>query len=203
MLRQLARRSPIVPAALVTLLTACGESPVAPTSDAPNRRVSLNASENGAIRYSGVETYPYASLAYVECARGGEGDLLQLSGEVVFRWHSAGTPGGNWTGGDMAVVHQGTAVSLVDGTVYRAPLINHVTYNWVAGQEVGSNTMRYRFVGPGPENNLVVESTSVWNFSPDGLHVWFSDYTVTCGTDGANVPGSNEGANPIHEWPSQ
>jgi hypothetical protein len=202
MLLPLARRFRIVPVALITLLTACGDPPVAPTSDAPNR-VSLNASQSGAIRDSGVDTYPYAWLAYVECARGGQGDLLQLSGEVVYRWHFVRTPGGNWTGGDIAVVHHGTAVSLTDGTVYRAPLTNHLTDNFVAGQSIGSNTMRYRFVGPGPGNNLVVESTSVWNFGPDGLHVWFSDYTVTCGTDGANVPGSNEGADPIHEWPSE
>ena len=196
---RLARHSPFVAAALVTLLTACGDPPSAPTADAPNRGTSLNASGNGAIRDSGVETYPYAWVAYVECARGGEGDLLQLSGEVVFRWHSVITPGGNWIGGDISVVHQGSAVSLADGTIYRAPLTNHVTYNWVAGQDVGSNTLRYRFVGPGPGNNFVVESTSVWNFSPEGVHVSFSDYTVTCGNDGANVPGSNDGADPIHE----
>lgn len=200
---RLSRRSPMVATALVALLTACAEQPLAPKSSASELALSLDASTNGAIRDSGVETHPYSWLAYVECARGGEGDLLQLSGEVVFRWHSVRTPAGNWTGGDISVVHQGRAVSLVDGTVYQAPLTNRVTYNWVAGQDVGSNTLRYRFVGPGPENNLVVESTSVWNFSPEGLHVWFSDYTVTCGTDGTNVPGSNEGANPIHEWPTE
>lgn len=202
MLLRLSRRAPMVAAALVAFITACGDQPLAPRSDAPDLVVTPATTTSSAIRDGGVETYPYAWLTYIECARGGEGDLLQLSGEVVFRWHSVRTPAGNWTGGDISVVHQGTAVSLIDGTVYRAPLTNRVTYNWVAGQDVGSNTLRYRFVGPGPENNLVVESTSVWNFSPDGLHVTFSDYTVTCGTDGANVPGSNEGADPIHEWPT-
>ena len=201
MLLRLSRRSPMIPAALVALVTACTDQPLAPPSDGPAFVVSPGAAAGSAIVDSGVDAYPYSWFAYVECARGGQGDLLQLSGEVVFRWRFVRTPAGNWTGGDMAVVHQGTAVSLNDGTVYRAPLTNHVTYNTVAGQDVGSNTLRYRFVGPGPENNLVVESTSVWNFSPEGLHVTFSDYTVTCGTDGANVPGSNEGANPIHEWP--
>ena len=113
------------------------------------------------------------------------------------------TPTGSFVGGDIAVVHEGRAVSLTDGTVYRAPLTNHVTYNSLAGHEVGSNTLRYRFVGPGPENNLVVESTSVWNFTPEGLHVSFGDYTLTCGTDGANVPGANDGATPIHDWASE
>lgn len=199
MLLPLARHSSVVAAVLVALLTGCGDQPFAPTADAPNGGPSLNAVGNGVIHDSGVETYPYAWITYVECARGGEGDLLQLSGDVVFRWHSVRTPGGNWTGGDISVVHHGSAVSLGDGTIYRAPLTNHVTYNSVAGQDVGSNTLRYRFVGPGPGNNLVVESTSVWNFSPEGLHVSFSDYTVTCGIDGANVPGSNEGADPMHE----
>jgi hypothetical protein len=200
MLLRLSRRSPLMAAAFV-VLTACGDQPLAPQPDAPVA-VSLNAA-SGAIVNNGVDAYPYGWMAYVECARGGQGDLLQLSGEVVFRWHSVRTPGGTWIGGDIAVVHQGSAVSLTDGTVYRAPLTNHVTSNLVAGQDVGSNTLRYRFVGPGPANNLVVESTSVWNFSPEGLHVWFSDYTVTCGTDGENVPGSNEGADPIHEWPAE
>jgi hypothetical protein len=69
-------------------------------------------------------------------------------------------------------------------------------------ESVGSNVMRLRFVAPGPENNFTIESHSVWNFEPDGsVRVWFSDYTLVCHTDGANVPGSNLPADPIHEWP--
>ena len=191
------RRSSVSLAFFILSLAACSDEPLSPQLD-----VSLAAaSAGGAIVDNGVERYPYGGIVGVACARDGAGDVLEISGEIVFRWHSAMTPAGNWTGGDMAVAHHGTAVSLIVGMVYRAPLTNHVTYNSVAEREVGSNTMRYRYVGPGPENNVIVEATAVWNFTREGLAVTFSNYSYTCGTDGANVPGSNEPASPIHEWP--
>ena len=195
-------RTPMMLVALVALVSACADQPLGPRPSSAAFNVSPDASQ-GAQVYRGVDVYPYEGLVEVPCARDGQGDLLQLNGEVTFRWHFAVLPNGGFVQGDIAVVAQGTAVSLIDGTVYRAPLTNRVTDNYVADGNVGSNTLRIRFVGPGPGNNLSVESTAAWSVGPDGLRVFFNKYSGSCGTDGNNVPGSNEGANPIHDWPTE
>ena len=194
-------RTPMIVVSVVSLATACVDQPLAPHTSSAAFSVSPQVSQGQAS--SGVEVYPWEGLIEVPCARDGQGDLIQLSAEVVWRWHFVRLPSGGFVGGDIAVVSHGTAVSLIDGTVYRTPLVNRVTDNWVADGQVGSNIVRSRFVGAGPGNDMTFESTSVWNFGPDGMRVWFSTLTATCGTDGDNVPGSNDGVDPIHDWPTE
>src|SRR5687768_13311201 len=81
---RLPRRTPIFAAALIALLGACADQPLAPQSSAPSLNVASAATTTGSIATHGVQVYPYEGLTYIGCARDGQGDYLQLSGEVTF-----------------------------------------------------------------------------------------------------------------------
>jgi hypothetical protein len=131
-----------------------------------------------------VTTNDKASLAYagfVPCANGGTGELL--TGTIDVRTLSASTVNANDESWHFDFEAHGALTGATTGDTYRVAAVEHGTYTQSLGDDHSTLTYvnRYRLVGPGQGNNLVVRETAHVTIDADeNVTVQHDDFGVVC-----------------------
>ena len=126
---------------------------------------------------------PFASQAFVACANGGDGELIDLSGTLHIVTHT--TEDAN--GGLHTYFHfqpQGaTAVGQVTGDIYRAVGVTQQSMNIHSSGFPVTQTFvnNFRMIGPGPGNNLQFHQTMHVTIDANGTTtVDFDKPSINC-----------------------
>ena len=133
---------------------------------------------------AGVTTNEHLSLAYagyVPCANGGAGELL--TGTIDVHDLASETVNGNQEAWQFTFERRGELVGQATGDTYRLAGVEHGAYTQSLGSEHSTLTYvnRYRLVGPGPGNNLVVRETAHVTIDADeNVVVQHDDFAVGC-----------------------
>jgi hypothetical protein len=116
-------------------------------------------------------TVSYAYSGFVPCANGGAGELLTGTIDAHILETSTST--------DFQA--RGSLVGSVTGDTYRLEATEHVT-DVTNANDRGSLTYvnRYRLIGPGPGNNLVVRETAHITRSGDDYVVDRDEWSIDC-----------------------
>lgn len=103
--------------ALATL-TACGSDSTGPRFDAPTETAVVTApvSSNAIDREDA--TVPYSFVVFASCANGGEGEVLQVSGEMRYSGHWLTSKEGQRLHSVVVSTFTGSAVGWESGDVY-------------------------------------------------------------------------------------
>jgi hypothetical protein len=122
-------------------------------------------------------TLSYAFAGFVPCANGGSGELM--SGMIDA--HILETSTQNlW---QFSFNAHGTLVGRLTGDSYRLASLTRGTYVTVVDtdQEAATFVNRYRLIGPGPGNNLVVKETAHWTRNGDDVIIDHDSFSIECG----------------------
>jgi hypothetical protein len=125
-------------------------------------------------------TVSYAYSGYVPCANGGAGELL--TGTIDAHLLETSTSNGNVDGSQFAFQAHGSLVGRITGDTYRLSALERGTY--VSGLSSDHYTAtyvnRYRLIGPGGGNNLVVKETAHITRDGDDVTVERDAYSIEC-----------------------
>jgi hypothetical protein len=133
--------------------------------------VGLFASVAGAQAGATNTTVSYAYSGFVPCANGGAGELLTGTIDAHILETSTST----------AFQARGSLVGSVTGDTYRLNANEHSTDVTNAGDHASLTYVnRYRLIGPGPGNNLVVKETAHITRSGDDYVVDRDEWTIDC-----------------------
>lgn len=152
-------------AALVVLAAAC-------LAVAGAAQAEVTTNQHVSIAYAG----------YVPCANGGAGELL--TGTIDVHDLASETVNGNSVAWQFVFERHGELVGQVTGDTYRVAGVEHGAYTQRLDSEHSTLTYvnRYRLIGPGPGNNLVVRETAHITIDADeNVVVQHDDFTVDCG----------------------
>jgi len=117
-------------------------------------------------------TVSYAYSGFVPCANGGAGELLTGTIDAHILETSTST--------DFQA--RGNLVGSVTGDTYRLNANEHDTYVTNASDHASTTYVnRYRRIGPGPGNNLVVKETAHITRNGDDYVVDRDEWTLECG----------------------
>ena len=74
---------------VVALLTlaACDAQPTAPAAESPVVASAVTTTASANIIYRDEATVPFSFVVYAPCANSGEGEVLQVSGDLEYRGH--------------------------------------------------------------------------------------------------------------------
>jgi hypothetical protein len=140
---------------------------------------AATAADAGVVNNTTV-TYAYAG--WVPCADGGAGELVTGTIDAHLLETSTVTVGVDaW---QFMFAPRGTLVGRKTGDTYRLTGVERGTYVDVAHGDHAVLTYihRYRLIGPGSGNNLVVRETAhITRSGDDDPVVQFDDYSVECG----------------------
>src|SRR5215212_3676834 len=122
-------------------------------------------------------TVSYAYSGWVPCANGGTGELM--TGTIDARILETSTPEGS----QFAFNAHGTLVGTVTGDAYQLAALTRGTYITAPGSdhEAATYVNRYRLIGPGRGNNLIVRETAHWTRNGDEVVVTHDSFSVECG----------------------
>ena len=127
------------------------------------------------------EQLSFAYAGYVPCANGGAGELL--TGTIDVHDLASETVNGNDVAWRFTFERHGELVGQVTGDTYRLADVEHGAYTQSLGTDHATLTYvnRYRLVGPGPGNNLVVRETAHVTIDADeNAVVQRDDFAVDC-----------------------
>lgn len=133
---------------------------------------------------AGVTTNEQLSIAYagyVPCANGGAGELL--TGTIAVHNLTSETVDANNVAWQFLFERRGELVGRITGDTYRLSGVEHGAYTQSLGSEHSTLTYvnRYRLVGPGPGNNLIVRETAHLTIGADeSVIVQHDDFAVDC-----------------------
>jgi len=134
--------------------------------------------------HAGVTANQHLSIAYagyVPCANGGSGELL--TGTIEVHNLASETVNGNHAAWQFLFERRGELVGSITGDTYRLAGVEHGAYTQSLGSEHSTLTYvnRYRLVGPGPGNNLIVRETAhITLDAGENVVVQRDDFTVDC-----------------------
>jgi len=173
------RHSSFFVAALLGL-TACSDNPASPRGPAPN---AIGGAKLAAVASTISEVVPIDLLVFVPCANGGAGELVQASGNL----HQLITVVTDATGGVTARAHfqpQGlVGVGLTTGDKYQATGVTQSTNRLGTPLPVVSTFINnFRFIGSGPDNNLLVHEVGHLTINENGVvSVSVDKVSIECG----------------------
>ena len=148
-------------------LGACSDSPVSPRGPALDAVSDPNLA---AVASTTSEVVPIDITAFVPCANGGAGELVQAVG----RLHQVFTLVINANGSLTLKSHfqpQGlTGVGLTTGDKYQATGVTQEIDHFGAGFPIISTFINnFRFIGAGPGNNLLFHEESHMTINANGV----------------------------------
>ena len=122
---------------------------------------------------------PYAG--YVPCANGGAGELL--TGTIDVHNLVSETVNGNHDAWQFTFERHGELVGRITGDTYRFTGVEHGAYTQSLDSDHSTLTYvnRYRLVGPGAGNDLIVRETAhITLDAGENVVVQRDDFTVDC-----------------------
>jgi len=167
------RHAHVVVVALVGL-GACSETPVSPDNPTPH----VVGGPNLAAVVSTINDVAVVDItAFVPCANGGAGEVV----EAVGRLHQLTTSVVNPTGSVTVKTHsqpQGlTGVGLTTGDKYQATGVTQETDVFVAPFPfIATFTNNFRFIGSGPNNNLLIHEEFHLTINANGVLTASADH---------------------------
>jgi hypothetical protein len=158
-------------------LGACADNPASPRGPAPD---AIGGANLAAVASTTSEVVPIDIQAFVPCANGGAGETVQASGNL----HQVITLVTDATGGMTARGHfqpQGlVGVGLTTGDKYQATGVTQFTDRLGTPLPVVSTFINnFRFIGSGPDNNLLVHEVGHLTINENGV--------VTVSVDKLNI----------------
>ena len=134
-------------------------------------QAKVTANDKTSIAYAG----------YVPCANGGTGELL--TGSIDVHDLSASTVNGNNESWHFDFEARGALTGATTGDIYRLAAVEHGTYTQSLASDHSTLTYvnRYRLIGPGQGNNLIVRETAHVTIDADeNVTVQHDDFGVVC-----------------------
>ncbi len=134
-------------------------------------QAAMTTNEHLLITYSG----------YVPCANGGAGELL--TGMIELHNRASETVNGNRDAWQFTFERHGELVGQITGDTYRLTSVEQGAYTQSLDSDHSTLTYvnRYRLVGPGPGNDLIVRETAHITIGADeNAVVQRDDFTVDC-----------------------
>ena len=131
----------------------------------------VTANEHLSIAYAG----------YVPCANGGSGELL--TGRIDVHDLASETVNDNHTAWQFLFERHGELVGQISGDIYRLNGVERGAYTQSLDSDHSTLTYvnRYRLVGPGPGNDLIVRETAhITLDAGENVVVQRDDFTVGC-----------------------
>ena len=167
------RISHVVVVALVGLC-ACSDAPVSPQGAAPD---AVGGPDLAAFVSTTNEVVPIDITTFVPCANGGAGEFVQAVG----RLHQVFTTVVNSNGTVTVRTHfqpQGlTGVGLTTGDKYQATGVTQSTDQIGAPfPAVSTFINNFRFIGTGPNNNLLLHEEGHLTINANGVLTVFVDH---------------------------
>jgi hypothetical protein len=138
---------------------------------------SASAAQAGVIA---DETVSYAYSGYVPCANGGAGELL--TGTIDVHNLITSTVNGNVETSQFQFQPRGSLVGTITGDTYQLGGVTRGTSieSLQSGTYVLTYVSRYRLIGPGAGNDLVVRETAHLTMEGDDAVVQHDDFAVEC-----------------------
>ena len=126
------------------------------------------------------ETVSYGYAGWVPCANGGTGELV--TGTIDMHVLVTSTVNENVDVGQFMSAPRGSLVGQITGDTYRLTGVTRGTYieNLQGDRYVATYINRYRLIGPGPGNNLVVRETTHITRTGDDVVVHHDDFAIEC-----------------------
>jgi hypothetical protein len=126
-------------------------------------------------------TVSYAYAGFVPCANGGAGELM--TGTIDAHNLVTSTVNDNVDVWQFASELRGSLVGRVTGDTYRLTGVTRGTYTESLQGDVSTSTYvnRYRLIGPGTGNDLVVHETTHVTRDGDDVLVDHDDFGIECG----------------------
>lgn len=167
------RNAHVVVVALVGL-GACSDSPVAPQALSPD---VLGGPTLAAIASTTSEVVPIDITAFVPCANGGAGELVQAVGRLHQVFTTVISANGTVTLRGHFQPQGLTGVGLTTGDKYQATGVTQTTDHFSTRLPVVVSTVinNFRFIGQGPDNNLLIHETLHVTINATGLVTTFVD----------------------------
>jgi hypothetical protein len=117
MLQATLRRAATLVIALATL-TACDAEPLAPHTETPALVSAVTTAGSANTIYRDDATVPYSFVVYTSCANGGQGEVLQVSGQLQYRVHGVTSTNGERNHYAAIETFTGSAVGWDSGEAY-------------------------------------------------------------------------------------
>ena len=126
------------------------------------------------------ETVSYAYSGYVPCANGGAGEFL--TGTIDVHNLITSTVNGNVETSQFQFQSRGSLVGRITGDTYQLGGVTRgtSTESSQSGTYVLTYVNRYRLIGPGAGNDLVVRETAHLTMDGDDVVVQHDDFAVEC-----------------------
>jgi len=126
------------------------------------------------------ETVSYAYAGWVPCANGGAGELV--TGTIDVHILATSTINTNVDAWQFAFEPRGSLVGTMTGDTYRLTGVTRGTYvdSLQSGKYTATYVNRYRLIGPGTGNNLVVRETAHVTRDGDDLVVDHDNFAIEC-----------------------
>ncbi|MGE5273499.1 MAG: hypothetical protein ACM3QU_07035 [Verrucomicrobiota bacterium] len=126
------------------------------------------------------ETVSFAYSGFVPCANGGAGELV--TGTIDVHNLTTSTVNGNVDTWQFQFQPHGSLVGRTTGDTYQLTGESRGTYNesLQRGEYTLTYVNRYRLIGPGPDNNLLVRETAHVTIDGDDVVVQHDDFSIEC-----------------------
>jgi hypothetical protein len=156
------------------LMVACGDAPTAP-ADSP-------APSFAAVTFTESISFPVDIAVFIECADGGAGEGVIVSGNLHSMFHSTSNANRFTT-----VIHNqpqgvsGTGLTTGDKYQGTGATLETITGSLVNGQFSNTFVNNFRMIGQGPDNNFTVHQTFHVTFNANGeLTASVDNFTADC-----------------------
>lgn len=160
----------------VSLLAACGDAgqPLAPSAGPAAPRLAASTTITN-------ESFPLSAFTFVPCANGGAGENVEFAGDLHIISRVTQSASGNFsiTFHENPLGMHGTGV--VTGDTYQVTGAGNQTMTLGPGQ-TETFISQFPVIGPGPDNNLKLHTTTHVTVNANGEVTSVVDNTsATCG----------------------
>ena len=159
-------------------LTACdSDRSVAPLNQASSRVSALSPATAAPQAYRDAGTVPYSFVVYAGCANGGQGEVLQVSGELQYKGHWTTSQDGQRTHHSVIERFTGVGIGWDTGEAYDVAMREHSQGNITDGadgiQDAGEDLDRTQLTLTSRTTGLVIDITLTGRFveTPNGEFV--------------------------------
>lgn len=156
-------------------VTACDSArSVAPRNQQPPRVSAMTPASAAPQLYRDEATVPYSFVVYAGCANGGQGEVLQVAGELQYKGHWTTSQDGQRTHHALIERFTGVGVGWDTGEAYDVAMREHAQGNITDGtdgvQDAGEDLERTQFTLTGRATGLVIDITLTGRFveTPNG-----------------------------------
>jgi hypothetical protein len=166
-------RSILVPSIMLVLL-GCSEGPAEPRVTQASK---LTGPSLAAATFTSSEVIPTSLVAFVPCANGGTGELVELSGNLHALEHITTSETGNVTVRSHFQPQGVSGVGLTSGTKYQATGVTQETFT-TGGPFPFVDTFvnNFRIIGAGAGNNLTIHQTLHITVNANGVVTTTEDH---------------------------